>query len=278
VKSWRLALSVLALVAVSAVPAGAAVRAGGGTFDDPTGDSGAAPDIQHVLLGSHATAVTLGVTLPNRQRLEGQDALLVLMETDGNEATGQPPNGIDYAIQWDTDPAVPYALFRWDGAQFVDVRSRSLRAYFYKDFRISMSRADLGNPSALAFWIESYVGDRLGDEAPDGRIIGYPLSTDPLRLRVAGLTAPKRVKPGKRFALAMKVQRDDLAELSSDGEVTCSAKVGSRSVRVVPAFPADAALCSGVAPRTAKGKTIKVTLSLILDGVTAKRTVSILVR
>jgi hypothetical protein len=275
--SRGLVLSTFVLVAAMAVPVAGGARLDSGTYDDPTGDSGAAPDIQQVLVGSHATAVTLGVKLPNRQRLEGQDSLVVPMDTDGNPATGQ--SGVDYVFAWDTDPQAPYALFRWDGTKFADSQSQSLRAYFTSNgARISFSRADVGNPARIQFWVETSSGGQLGDSAPNEAILGYTLSSEALALRVNSFVASKRVKPGKRFAAAMNVHRSDLDELSSDGAVTCNAKVGRRTVKVAVAFPENVAACAGTAPRWAKGKTLKVTVALTLDGVRAQRTASILVR
>jgi hypothetical protein len=279
VKPGGLALLLCAVVAAVAVPLAGAARLDSGTFDDPTGDSGAAPDIQQVLVGSHATAITLGLTFPNRQKLEGQDAVLVYLETDDNEATGEQPNGADYMFLWDTEPQKPYALFRWNGAQWVDTLSRSVRAYFYRGARISFDRADVGAPTAIAFWVETYVGEQFGDDAPDDAITAYTLSNEVLNLRVAQFAAAaKRVKPGKRFTVGMKVHRDDLDEIATDGGVSCTAKVGKRAVKVTPGYPADVALCTGMAPRWAKGKTLKVAVTLALDGVNAKRTASIAVR
>lgn len=273
------ALLLCAVVAAVAVPLAGAARLDSGTFDDPTGDSAGAPDIQRVLVGSHATAITLGVTFPNRQKLEGQDAVLIYLDTDGNEATGEQPNGADYLFLWDTEPQKPYALFRWNGTQWVDTLSRSVRAYFYKGARISFSRADVGAPTAIRFWVETYVGEQFGDDAPDDAITAYTLSNDALKLRVAQFASgAKRVKPGKRFTIGMKVHRNDLDEIATDGGVTCSAKVGTRVVKVAADYPADVALCTGIAPRWAKGKTLKVTVTLALDGVNAKRTASIAVR
>jgi hypothetical protein len=279
VKSWGLALVLCSLVAAVAVPLASAVRLDSGTFDDPTGDSGAAPDIQRVLVGSHATAITLGLTFPNRQKLEGQDAVLIYLDTDGNEASGEQPNGADYMFLWDTEPQKPYALFRWDGARWVDTLSRSVRAYFYRGARISFNRADVGAPTAIRFWVETYVGEQLGDDAPNDAITAYTLSNEALKLRVAQFSsAAKRVKPGKRFTIGMKVHRNDLDEIATDGGVSCTAKVGKRVVKVTAGYPADVALCTGIAPRWAKGKTVKVTVTLALDGVNAKRTASIAVR
>jgi hypothetical protein len=279
VKPGSLAFLLCAVVAAVAVPFAGAARLDSGTFDDPTGDSGAAPDIRQVLVGSHATAITLGLTFPNRRKLEGRDAVRIYLETDGNEATGEQPNGADYMFLWDTEPQKPYALFRWDGAQWVDTLSRSVRAYFYRGARISFDRADVGSPTAIRFWVETYVGEQFGDDAPDDAITAYTLSNELLKLSVAQFaSAAKRVKPGKRFTIGMKVHRNDLDEIATDGGVRCTAKVGKRAVNVTPAYPADIALCTGIAPRWAKGKTLKVTVTLALDGVSAKRTASIAVR
>ena len=76
-------------------------------------------------------------------------------------------------------------------------------------------------------------------------------------------------------AIAMRVNRSDLQDTTSAGLVRCTAKVGRASVKVQAVFPEDIAGCVGTAPKSAKRKTIKVTISLTLDGVTVSRTASV---
>ena len=104
------------------------------------------------------------------------------------------------------------------------------------------------------------------------------LSDAALTLQIARFTAAKTIIAGKRYTAALQARRSDLAELSSAGEVVCAAKVGAKKVKVTATFPADRATCSGVVPKSAKGKTLKVTVTLTLDGVRVTRMASIKVK
>ena len=85
-------------------------------------------------------------------------------------------------------------------------------------------------------------------------------------------------RANRASAWRLQARRSDLAELSSAGEVVCSAKLGAKKLKVTATFPADRATCSGVVPKTAKGKTLQVTVTLTLDGVRVTRTASIKVK
>jgi hypothetical protein len=151
--------------------------------------------------------------------------------------------------------------------------------YSFNGFRLSVNRADLGvTTGAIRYWVESQAGDRW-DEAPNDTIVTYQPSTAPIRLRIAQFAfQPKTVAAGKRFVVAMQVHRSDLDELSSAGLVRCTAKYGKKAVKTTAVFPEDIAGCVGTAPKAAKGKVIKVTVSLELDGAKVSRTASIKVR
>lgn len=243
------------------------------TFPDPSGDG--APDITQVTVGSNTMAVTFVVTLAAKTELAANEAVFVFIDSDVNQATGAPPNGVDHVLGLDNEGA---ALFRWNGTDFADTQSQSVYGYAYKGFRIAVDRADLGlTGGMLRFWVESAAG-QLGDDAPDGAIEEYTLSTQALQLTMHGFTAAKTVKAGKKFTASLRAHRSDLEEITSAGGITCVAKYGNKRVKVTPSFPAEAAICTGTVPKAAKGKTLKVTVTLELDGVRVTRTASIKVR
>jgi hypothetical protein len=116
------------------------------------------------------------------------------------------------------------------------------------------------------------------DAAPNDAFADYTLANEALRLQIARFNAAKTIVAGKRYTATLQARRNDLAELSSAGDVLCAAKVGAKKVKVTATFPADLATCSGIVPKTAKGKVLKVTVTLTLDGVRVTRTASIKVK
>jgi hypothetical protein len=244
-------------------------------FPDPAGDGAA--DITQVTVASNGSgAITFVLTVANREELGANEYAFVLIDSDLNPATGQAPNGIDYALQLEGEGA---ALFRWDGTQFVDSGSATVYGYAYNGLRVAVNRRDLGlTTNTLRFWVETQVGDSV-DDAPDGAFEEYELSSKPLTLSVAQAGAvAKTVKVGKRFVVGLQAHRSDLDEITSAGRVRCAAKFGKRTVKVQTVFPEDVAICTGIAPKLAKGKTIMVTLTLELDGAKATRTIPVKIR
>lgn len=267
-------IAVLVVALAAAAPVGARLTADHVSTADAVGDGD--PDITQVTAGSNGSGgLTFVVDIGNRTELASDEYVQVFIDSDHNEATGTQPNGVEYAIQMDDRNVV---LFRWDGTTFVPVENSSVYGYVFKGFRVGVSRSDVGNPTgSISYWVETISGDH-GDDAPDGVIASLPLSTTPLTLTVQQFGATKTVKVGKRYTAAMRVLRSDLEELSSAGLITCTAKLGKKTLKVNAVFPEDVAGCVGTAPKAAKRKTIKLTLTFELDGVKVSRTASVKVR
>jgi hypothetical protein len=265
------------LLVISVVALLVAAPAGGrlldvGELPDAAGDG--APDITRLRVGSNATAVTFIVDLANQTKLEENQLVVILIDSDLNQETGL--NGVDALLAMVTGDEV--GLFRWNGTQFVVSESQSAYGYHYGGFRLAVARSELAlTTGTLRFFVLTFPAES-GDASPDSSFAEYTLPSDPLTLQIARFTAAKTVVAGKRYTAALQARRSDLAELSSAGEVVCAAKVGAKKVKVTATFPADRATCSGVVPKSAKGKTLKVTVTLTLDGVRVTRTASIKVK
>jgi hypothetical protein len=266
---------VVAIVALAAAaPVGARVAVDHVSTPDAVGDGD--PDITQLSAGSNGSGgLTFIVDIGNRTELGGDEFVQVFIDSDHNPATGTQVNGVDFAMQMDSEDVT---LFRWDGTTFVPVPNSSAYGYIYKGFRFGVRQSDIGaTHGAISYWAETISGDK-GDDAPDGQIADLTLSTTPLTLTLAEFDATKTVKVGKRYTVALRALRNDLEETSSAGIVTCSAKLGKKAVKIQAVFPEDIAGCIGTAPKAAKRKTLKVTVTLELDGVRISRTASIKVR
>lgn len=262
---------VVALALLLAAPAGGRVL-DVGELPDATGDG--APDITRIRVGSNATAVTFIVDLANQTTLAAGQGVLVLIDSDVNPATGL-EGGFDFVLGLVPDGA---ALLRWDGTQLVGVESQTVYGYHHNGFRLAVSRSDLGLTTGTLRFLVITLPTATLDTSPDDSLAEYTLSNEALTLRIAQFKAAKSVVAGRRFTATLQARRSDLAELSSAGDVVCAAKVGTNKVKVTATFPADLATCSGVVPKTAKGKVLKVTVTLTLDGVRVTRTASIKVK
>ena len=96
-----------------------------------------------------------------------------------------------------------------------------------------------------------------------------------IKLVPLGQTDGQRILLALGDLAAMRVFRSDLNENTSAGLIRCVAKLGKKTLKVAAVFPEDIAGCIGTAPKAAKKKTIKLTLSLELDGARVSRTVSV---
>ena len=269
-----LVIIALALGVLVAAPATARVVAPAEFDQFPDAVNDGDPDITRVVASSNASgSITFVVDIGNRTVLLDNEFVQIFIDADAQPGTGAQPNGVDFAIQMDKDDV---GLFQWNGSSFAPVQGQSVYGYVYKGFRIGVHKSDLGGVAggAVNYWVETISGSK-SDDAPDGYIAQHRLSTQPLQLTVAAFSAPRTVKVGKRYAIAMRVNRSDLQDTTSAGLVRCTAKVGRASIRVQAVFPEDIAGCIGTAPKSARKKLIKVTISLTLDGVTVSRTASV---
>jgi hypothetical protein len=267
---FRGLMVIVALALLVAAPAGGRALAVG-FLDDPAGDG--TPDITRIEVGSNATAVTFIVDLANQTTLAAGQGILVFIDSDLNLETGS--NGVDVVLGLVSDGA---GLLRWNGTQLAPVESPTAYGYHHDGFRLAVARSELALTTGTLRFIVVTAPLEGGDFAPDDSLAEYVLSNEALTLQVAKFTAAKTVVAGKRYTATLQARRNDLSELSSAGEVACAAKVGTKKLKVTASFPTDLATCSGVVPKTAKGKVLKVTVTLTLDGVRVARTASIKVK
>ena len=238
------------------------------SVDDPVGDGN--PDITRVRIGSNPKAVTFIVDLAGKTDLAGEEAIAVFVDSDLNSATGL--EGFEYGLRLTGDGV---GLGKWDGTQFVSAPSQTVYGYSYNGFRLAVDRSDLAlTGPTLRFVVLTFPA-----ASSDAALAEYELSNAALQLQVASFKAAKSVGAGKRFSTSAQVRRSDLAELTSVVDnIVCTAKVGAKAVKVSPTFSAAGATCSGVVPKAAKGKTLKVTTAVTLDGARVTRTASIKVK
>lgn len=268
---FRGLMVIFAVALLVAAPAGGRVLAVG-FLDDKAGDG--SPDITRVRVGSNATAVTFIVDLANQTSLTGDQGVFILIDSDLNQETGG-ISGFESVLIMVSDGA---GLLRWNGTQFVAAESQTAYGYYHDGFRVAIDRSELTLTSGTLRFLAATLPVATTDTAPDADLAEYALANEALALQIAKFTAAKTIVAGKRYTATLQARRSDLAELSSAGEVVCAAKVGATKVKVTATFPEDRATCSGVVPRSAKGKTLKVTVTLTLDGVRVTRTASIKVK
>jgi hypothetical protein len=257
------------------------------TFTDSVGEDASAPDITSIAVSNDdAGNITLQVNISNRPALTPDMLLLLFLDTDNNSATGDPDSlGADYAVQLQ---AGAIGLFQWSGSDYVTAPSQTSLTYAYAatGATIHISAADLGRTKVLRFVaiaISGIVVDAAGnpdftnvhgDTAPDSGhgLYSYQVLTKLVLTVTAFTTSPKPPKAGKTFSVSLAATENDTKGPVRSGAVTCPATLaGKRAVPVTHMVANGIATCVWRIPKTAKGRIMRGSITLTLQGVHVTR-------
>jgi hypothetical protein len=246
------------------------------SFTDPAGDAGTAPDITAVGAANDASANLTFTVRTNQAALVADAAVLVVFDVDQNPQTGG--SGVESFFVIASDG---WQFLKWNGSQFAPAGAASANGSYANGVAtFKISKADLGGVDKFTFWAESYQfdasGNQLGsDTAPDGTDAYEYAITKPLTLRAGTTTAvPARPKAGKAFAVRTRITRGDTGGPLASGTVKCTVRSGTAPLRATGRVSAGVAVCSMQIPKTAKGKLLRVTMKVTLQGVSTTKTVT----
>jgi hypothetical protein len=271
------------LVAVPAALGGSShAAANSQTFNDSTGEDASAPDITSVVVSNDdAGLITFQVNISNRPALTQDMFILVFLDTDQNASTGDPDSlGADYAI--DLEPG-SVGLFQWNGTTFVQAASQTSLTFAYASTgaTIHVSAADLGRTKGINFGTEAVSGvtvDAAGDPnfdnlhvdlAPDPGhgFFSYQVLTKLVLSVSAFTTSPKPPKAGRTFSVSLAATENDTKGPVRGGTVICPATIaGKRVVAVRHVVTNGIATCVWRIPATAKGRLMRGSVTLTLQG------------
>lgn len=284
-----------AFLALAVLPAAGAVPANV-TFDDPAGDQRnteelVAPDITSVHVSNTRDGlVTFRLTIANHAALPPNSRIAVLFDLDKRQETGD--QGFEYTVRHETDAqgqTSPLVFERWEDEifQLVQIPSTGLTSSFADGvFTLSVPRSSLENTVSFEFGLYAAALDvarpnrSAVDSAPDANLWRYDLVGLPApRLSTSRMTAmPGRPVAGKAFTVGAQVTRSDTSTTLTSASVRCLARIGKSRVRAVGRFSGGRARCVVTVPRTAKGKTLRLTITVRAVGAVHTRTLSYRVR
>jgi hypothetical protein len=282
-----LALAALLVAAPAALGGSSRAAANSQTFTDSVGEDPDAPDITTVgVSNDEAGNITFSINISNRPALTQDMFLLMFLDTDQKSTTGDPDLlGADYAIQ-----LVPGAvdLFQWNGSDYVPAASQASLNFVYgtAGATIHVSAADLGKSKGFNFGIIAVSGvtfDAAGnanfdnihrDAAPDPGhgFWSYQVLTKLVLTVTAFTTSPKPAKAGRTFSVSLAATENDTAGPVQAGTVACVASLaGKRAAAVSHVVANGVATCVWRIPKTAKGRLIRGTITLTVQGTKVTR-------
>jgi len=290
-RPWLVLAIAVAVVALPAAASGAlsgpaAPAANSATFQDSTGENPSAPDITTITVSNDdAATITFKVDIPNRPQYTPDVALVLFIDSDANQATGDATTfGADFVIQLLQGEVL---LFKWDGSDYtLSATQASLNQTWANGATIRINAADLNNTRKLGFDVLALSGvafdpttgdvdftNTHGDIAPAVGLYTYQLQVTKPSLVVKSLK-PTPAKPvaGKPFTLRLVAARSDTGATVQNGRVTCVGKLGSARLRAqVQRVQGGAATCTWNLPATAKGKTFRGSVSVAFEGLKASQ-------
>jgi hypothetical protein len=288
-RTMVLATVVAALAAMPALALGGSTRTASNaqTFTDSVGEDAAAPDITSIAVSNDdAGNIVFQVNISNRPALTQDMLLLLFLDTDRNTSTGDSTAlGSDYAIQLAPGEV---DLFQWNGTDYAPAQAQTSLTFQYATTgaTIRVSAAELGKTKGFNFGVDALSGIVVGptgdpdltnvhiDLAPDRGhgFFSYEVKTTLTLTVTAFTTSPKPAKAGKSFSAGLAATESDTAGAVQQGAVRCAATIAGKPLpRKSSRLANGIAACVWQIPKTAKGKTIRGTVTLVVQGVQVAR-------
>jgi len=293
-----LALAAGFATSAAAKVGGVVVASGSATFTDPTGDARApAPDITTVAVSDSPSSGSLTVALTAvgyaGVSADSYPMVKVYLNTDKNAATGAADQlGADYYLAAYRDPqGSGWWISRWDGSKYVDVPQSSAMNFVRSGDVLTwtFTKSDIGGSTGFAFYAWSSTWDANNnqtgeDVAPDDGAWTYDLSTAPPPTTtttppVAAVkpwignpaTTPAKAVAGKRFTVSFPVTRADNGMPLTSGTMICDPSVQGKVIPHAESFKNGTAQLLFTIPKSAKGKRLKVQVTIKLGSQSTTR-------
>lgn len=287
----------LGLCLLSAVAVGVGISVGGAVasptaaeehgYTDPSGDGGPGTDITNLTVRNDTSSGAISIQVVSASPVVANHAIAIYIDSDRNQSTGR--SGDEYWMFG--GPLVGTGFFAWNGSAWAEPNPAGFSVAQVggnvSEFRFN--KADIGNVSGFNFVAISISIDppkiNFWDAAPDNGYYSYDLSTPPPATTTpttptpttpAPLTPPAVVKPvigkpvaspkaavaGRRMTVTFPVTRSDTGAPLATGKMICDPSVAGRVLPHAESFKAGNARLAFLVPSTAKGKQLKVKVTI----------------
>lgn len=280
-----------ALRGPTSTPRGAqSIRGNSVTFPDSTNEDPAAPDIISVVVSNDDSGlITIQINIANRPQLTSDMDVTVYFDTDRSSTNGAGKNfeGAELGIDLTKNGV---ALARWNGSKFdFSGGSPSSLIFSYANgatFKVKAS--DLGLTD-FNFFVAAGSGPESDfhiDFAPDAghgtwnyQIKVAPTTRSQLKLateRFGTDVYPKRPKAPEQLVAYLLVRRLDTGKQIRTGQVLCRATIGGRALETISGgFFRGTVNCNWELPKSARGKTVKGSITITFQGAKISRPFSV---
>ena len=290
-RPWLVLAIAVAVVALPAAASGAltaprATAANSTTFNDSVGEDPAAPDITTIVASNDdAATISFKINIPNRPQYAPDIAVVMFLDSDANQATGDPESlGADYIIQIIQGEIL---LFKWDGSDFTISSTQASLSYAWASGpTIRINASELSNTRKLLFDVTTVSGivfdpttggidcaNCKRDFAPTIGFYQYEVKLTPPSLVVKSLKpTPRAPVAGRSFTLRLVATRSDTGAAVQNGRVTCVGRLGKARLRAtVQRVQGGAATCTWNIPATARGKAFRGSVTVAFEGLKAQQ-------
>jgi len=274
--------------------------AGSMTLTDASGDvHGPAADITTVVLSDDAVkgTITVAVTAVGYAApvTDGMKLVKVYLDVDKNPSTGSlDQGGTEYQLSAGADPdGSGWWIQRWDGSGYVDVSQTPTMGFTRSGDVLTwtVNKSDIGVTTGFNFTVWSSTWDSAGnqtgeDNAPDDGMWTYdlskPVTTTPTVPAVvmkpvigAPVLSPPTAVAGRALSVSFPVTRSDTGAPLTTGKMICDPSVAGKVIPHAERFAAGVARLSFVIPKWAKGKTLKVHVTIKVGTSSATRVATV---
>lgn len=272
--------------------AGSSGAAGSASFADKAADAGVAPDVTAVTVSNDDRGlVTFRVTIANRSALGPDDVVAIPLATDDPGRFGARQDGANFILLLDGTSGVQ--LLRWNGGDMVALEplpasvtgsfADEVMTLTVRQIDLAPGFPDLSLPTKLAFYVLGIAfsgSEILGqDEAPDtsAEVWSYTLVL-PRRIILTYFHAPKTIHAGAAVVTHLGAAWSDTGRFVTPTKIGCRAKLGGRGLRgPAPRFTRYA-VCSWRVPKSARGKTVRGSITLTTGRMSVSRSFTTRVR
>lgn len=274
-RGHRARAGVVAAVALVMVAPAAAGPRGTAAYADPAGDAGRAPDVTRVLVGGAGGAVTIAVTALGIAAPETPGGALVgvYLDTDLRSATGAP--GGDELALWrvESPDETGCETDVWRDGAWQPLPPSSAATCSRAGDTVTWTVRSVHGPFAFHVASGGFSADGsvlARDRAPDSGSWAYvPAAVE--AAPVIGAPRATRAVAGRAMTVRFPVTSSDTGSALTTGTVCSAATASGLTVASRSTLARGVARVDLVVPKAARGKLLRVTVTVTFDGTQATR-------